>query len=317
MSTMTREEWLAERKKGIGGSDAAAILGISPWATPVTVWLDKTGRSTPTEPNHAMRIGTELEDLVARLYCENSGRSVQRFNTMLHKGHLLGNIDRLVIPEGAKVASHMGEVRTDTLLECKTSSRDWDDGVPLYYETQVQVYMSLAPQVQHADVACLFLNRKNFEIYRVERDDEVITMMSERLNAWWEEYVIGDKMPPPMNEADCRLLWARSNPGKSITATKEIEDKLETYKRFKANEKSAKEAASELQSDICAYLGDAEVLTGVDGKPMLTWKSSKDSNKTDWEALARSLGATDELIAQYTSVSIGSRRFLVKTAKAK
>lgn len=317
MSTMTREEWLAERKKGIGGSDAAAILGISPWATPVTVWLDKTGRSTPTEPNHAMRIGTELEDLVARLYCENSGRTVQRFNTMLHKGHLLGNIDRLVIPEGAKVASHMGEVRTDTLLECKTSSRDWEDGVPLHYQTQVQVYMGLAPQVQHADVACLFLNRKTFETYRVERDDEVITMMSDKLNAWWEEYVVNDKMPPPTNEADCRLLWARSNPGKTITATKEIEEKLEAYRKLKADEKSAKEAAGEIQSDICAFLGDAEILMGIDGKPMLTWKSAKDSNKIDWEGLARSLGATDEQIAQFTSISIGSRRFTVKTAKAK
>lgn len=318
MSTMTRDEWLQMRKSGIGGSDAAAILGISPWTTPVTVWLDKTGRSASTEPNHAMRIGTELEDLVARLYCENSGRSLQRFNTMLRKGHLLGNIDRLVIPEGEKIASHMGVIRTDTLLECKTASRDWEDGVPLYYQTQVQHYMGLAPEVQHADVACLFLNRKTFEMYRVERDDEVITMMSEKLNAWWEEYVVNDKMPAPTNEADCRLLWARSNPGKTITASKEIEEKLKQYNKLKADEKSAKEAAETYKNDICAFLENNEVLLGIDGKPILTWKSpSKEKSDTDWEALARTLGATDEQIAKFTTFSIGGRRFLPKNAKAK
>lgn len=134
---MTREEWLAERKTGIGGSDAAAVLGISPWRTPVDVWLDKTGRKQPGEETEAMRIGAELEDFVARRYVERTGRQVQRFNRMLRRGCLLGNLDRLVVPDGEKVASHMGEVRTDTLLECKTSSRDWEGCVPLYYQTQV------------------------------------------------------------------------------------------------------------------------------------------------------------------------------------
>lgn len=314
---MTREQWLAERKKGIGGSDAAAILGISPWATPVTVWLDKTGRSAPIQANNAMRIGTELEGLVAKLYCENSGREVQRYNTMLHKDHLLGNIDRLVIPEGEKVASHMGVIRTDTLLECKTSSREWDDGVPIYYQTQVQHYMGLDPNLVHADVACLFLNRKHFETYRVERDNEVIEIMQAKLNEWWEKHVVRDEMPPPTNEADCRMLWARSNPGKSVMATPEIEEMVAHYRDLKAEEKDAKEQAGAIQSAVCAFLGDAEILTGFDGKPILTWKSAKDSLKVDWEGVARALNAPDELIAEFSAITVGSRRFTVKSAKAR
>lgn len=319
MSTqqMTREQWLAERRKGIGGSDAAAILGLSPWATAVTVWLDKTGRTAQTPANNAMRIGTELENLVATLYCENTGREVQRYNTMLHREHLLGNIDRLVVPEGGKIASHMGVIRTDTLLECKTSSREWDDGVPIYYQTQVQHYMGLDPNLAHADVACLFLNRKHFETYRVERDDEVIGMMQTRLNEWWERHVERDEMPPPVCEADCRLLWARSNPGKSVMATPEIEGLVEQYRRLKAEEKSAKEQAGDMQSEICTFLGDAEILTGFDGRPILTWKSAKDSVKTDWEGVAKALNAPEELIAEFTATTVGSRRFTVKSAKAR
>lgn len=310
----TREEWLAERKSGIGGSDAAAILGLSPWATPVTVWLDKTGRSAEKEETEAMRIGTELEDFVARRYMDETGRTVQRYNRMVHRGCLLGNFDRLVVPDGEKVASHMGEVRTDTVLECKTSSREWDGEVPLYYQTQVQHYMGLEPRLLHADVACLFLGRKHFEVFRVERDDEVVAAMQERLTAWWDEFVVGDKMPPPTNEADCKLLWARSNPGKSVEATDEIAAKLLKYADAKATEKAAKEIAAGLQGDICAAMGDAEVLVGPDGRPLLTWKSAKDSAKTDWEAVARELGATPEQIAAHTESKPGARRFLTKDA---
>lgn len=312
MTTEERNAWLAERKQGIGGSDAAAVLGISPWATPVTVWLDKTGRAPAKEETEAMRIGTELEQFVAERYCEATGRKVQRFNRMMHVGCLLGNFDRLVIPEDGKVASHMGEVRTDTLLECKTSSREWDDGVPLYYQTQVQHYMGLEPKLAHADVACLFLGRKHFEVFRVERDDAVIKTMQERITAWWNEYIVGDKMPPPTNEQDCKHLWARSNPGKTIVTTREIAERLNDFNNQKAMEKLAKENAAKAMSDICAFMGDAEILTAPDGKPLLTWKSAKDSAKTDWEALARALGATEAQIHDYTTMTAGSRRFTPK-----
>ena len=312
MGTMTREEWLAERKSGIGGSEAAAILGLSPWATAVNVWLDKTGRAAPQEENEAMRIGTALEQFVADRYCQETGRTVQKFNKMIHKGCLLGNFDRLVVPEGEKIASHMGEVRTDTVLECKTSSREWEDGVPLYYQTQVQHYMGLEPMLQHADVACLFLGRKHFKVFRVERDQETISFMQATLTDWWQKHIIEGVMPQPTNEIDCKLLWARSHIGKTVDATEEIAEKVVKYAEAKATEKKIKEEAAALQSDICVALGDAEVLLGLDGKPLVTWKSSKDSSKTDWEALARKLGATDEMVAEFTTTSAGSRRFILK-----
>lgn len=316
MKQEERAAWLAERKLGIGGSDAAAIIGLSPWSTPVTIWLDKTGRAAPKEETEAMRIGTELEDFVARRYMQETGRTTQRFNKMLHVDCLLGNFDRLVIREGEKVASHMGEVRTNLLLECKTSTREWEDGVPLYYQTQVQHYMGLVDCLEAADVACLFLGRKHFEIFRVDRDQAVIDHMQAYLRAWWDRHVVHDEMPKPQNEADCKLLWARSNPGKTIEATGEIVQKLADFSAAKASEKEAKERAASLQSDIEAYMGDGEVLVDAAGKPLCTWKSAKDSTKTDWEALARELGATDEQIAAHTATTPGSRRFTPKKTAA-
>lgn len=313
---MSREEWLAARRSGIGGSDAAAILGLSPWATPLTVWLDKTGRSAPKEETEAMRIGTELEAFVARRYEQETGRRVQRFNRMVRRGRLLGNFDRLVVPEGAKVASHMGEVRTDTLLECKTSSREWEDGVPLHYQTQVQHYMGLAPQLAHADVACLFLGRKHFEVFRVERDDAAIAEMAGRLEAWWERYVEGDVPPPPSSEADCRILWARSNPGKTVTASAEVEEAVGLYRALAEESKRIEARLDEVRGGICAAMGDAEILARPDGRPLATWKSTKDRTRTDWQGLAERLGATPEQVAEATSAVAGARRFLVKASAA-
>lgn len=308
---MTREQWLAERRTGIGGSDIAAILGLSPWRTAVDVWLDKTGRSGPGEETEAMRIGTELEDYVARRYAETRGRQVRRFTTMLRQGVRIGNIDRLVVPEGAKVASVGGEVRTDLALECKTASCAWPDGVPLHYQTQVQWYMGLAPSIAAFDVAALDLVHKAFTVHRVDRDDETIAMMSATAERWWLRHVEGGEMPPPSNESDCRRLWARSNPGKTVAATAELEARIESYRRLASKRDALEESMSEVRGAICAAMGDAERVADAAGRTLATWKSAKDRAATDWEALARELGATDAQIAAHTSAKPGARRFLL------
>lgn len=312
MNTKTREDWLAERRQGIGGSDAAAVLGLSPWATPVTVWLEKTGRSGPKPETPQMKYGNYFEDYVAKLYEEETGRKVTRYNHMVHDGCLLGNFDRLVVPEGKKIASHQLEIRTDTLLECKTSSREWDGDVPIQYMCQVMHYMGLVPALQHADVAVLFRTSLKFEIFRIERDNEAIAEMQTRLREWWHRHVELGEVPKPTCEADCKALWARSCPGKSVEATASIRQKLFEYNAAKRAADEAAAAADALKDALLADMGDAEVLTdAATGKPLATWKSSKDSVKTDWEGVARSLNATEEQIAAFTSTRPGSRRFLV------
>lgn len=71
---MSREEWLEERRKSIGGSDAAAVIGMSRFASPYTVWMDKTGRLPEKEDTEAMRIGRDLEEYVAKRFEEASGK---------------------------------------------------------------------------------------------------------------------------------------------------------------------------------------------------------------------------------------------------
>lgn len=315
MTPSERQQWLEERRQGIGGSDVAPILGFSPWSTPLNVWMEKTGRALPKPENEAMRIGTELEDFVARRYTQETGKQVQRFNKMLHCGCLLGNFDRLIVPDGARAASYKGEIRTNAILECKTASVDWNGEVPVYYLTQVQHYLGLDPKLERADIACLFLTHKHFETYTVYRDDAVIAEMQERLTEWWKEYVLGDKMPMAVNEEDNKLAWALANPGKKVIATEEVKRKLEEYKAAQAEAKETKARVEDLKTQLCAFMQDAEVLTDERGNALATWRNNRESAKTDWEALALSLNATKEQINKYTITTQGARPFKLKAVK--
>lgn len=81
---MSREDWLEQRRHTIGGSDAAGIIGLSKWSSPVSVWADKTGRLPDKPDTEAMRLGRDLESYVARRWMEATGKKVRRLNAMLY-----------------------------------------------------------------------------------------------------------------------------------------------------------------------------------------------------------------------------------------
>lgn len=136
---MTHDEWLLDRRKGIGGSDVATILGLNKWKSPYQLWLEKTGQidleHTESEPAYW---GNVLEEVVAKEFQERTGKKVRRKNQVFeHPLHpfLRANIDRDVVGENA-------------LLECKTANaflgKEWEgDEVPLSYLCQVQHYMNV------------------------------------------------------------------------------------------------------------------------------------------------------------------------------
>ena len=103
-----------ERRKYIGGSDIATVLGMSRWNTPLKLWLEKIGEAEPTDlsTNEAVQLGTELEDFVAKKFAKATGKQVRKQSKMyVHKDYpfMVAHVDRLI-------------TRTNELLECKTCS---------------------------------------------------------------------------------------------------------------------------------------------------------------------------------------------------
>lgn len=192
---MPREDWLEVRKSGIGGSDAAAAVGLNPYQSMLELWMIKTGRDAslpkpdPDDTTEPVYWGTLLEPIVAASYTKQTGNRVRRVNAVLQHPSIpfmLANVDREVVGN-----------RDVQLLECKTAgefgARLWRDGVPEYVQVQVQHQLAVTGK-QAADVAVLLCGQK-LDVHRIERDDALIARLIELEAAFWR-YVETDTPPP-------------------------------------------------------------------------------------------------------------------------
>lgn len=84
-SALSREAWLQIRQQGIGSSDAAMAIGLSPYKSPLSLWLEKTHRKAPDDlsEKEAVIWGTVLEPVLASVYAERTGKKVRRVNAVL------------------------------------------------------------------------------------------------------------------------------------------------------------------------------------------------------------------------------------------
>jgi len=193
---MTHTEWLELRKNGIGGSDAGAICGLNPYASPMSVYYDKTQVEIEDYDNEAMRQGRDLEDYVAKRFTEETGKKVRRSNVMYwSEAHpfMYANVDRLIVGE-------------DAGLECKTASPysedKWKDGkIPEHYQIQCHHYMA----VTGASVwylAVVILGRE-FKLYEIKRDETLINDLIQIEKNFWNQHVSKGLMPEPDGSQIC------------------------------------------------------------------------------------------------------------------
>jgi putative phage-type endonuclease len=187
---MSREDWLAFRRTGIGGSDAAAILGLNPYFSPFDVYADKLGLRPDQDDNEAMRQGRDFEDYVARRFMEQENKKVRRVNAILTSEKnffMIGNVDRLVVGE-------------DAGLECKTTSVlnkekfNMGEYPPNYYAQSVH-YMAVTG-AQKWYIAVLVLN-KGFHVFEIQRDENEIAALVEAERQFWENHVLKEIPPSP------------------------------------------------------------------------------------------------------------------------
>lgn len=313
-----RESFLERRKSGIGGSDVAAILGLSKWKTAYQVWQDKTGRANPTPENNAQHFGIVLEQTVADEFVRVTGKAVQRRNDMFRmKEHpeLVANIDRYIVGGG--------------VLECKTTSafalKDWgesgSDDIPDYYMTQVQHYMHVTGYRDNPSYLAVLIGGSDFRHYRIEYDRDLAEFQAEQCISFWRDNVLTD-IPPMVTIRD---NLAEIYPGKSgelYTATEDDVKLLTEYNEIAKCAGNLKNRKEELAAKIKLMAGNAESIVGTDGKVLATLKRSKDSTAdiVDWEQLARTLlpetelnGETLKAFTRYGVVTRpGSRMLKVK-----
>ena len=302
-SEMSHEEWLQARRKGIGGSDAAAIAGLNKWKSPVAVYLEKIGQAPEESVNsEAAYWGTMLEDVVAQEFAKRTGLKVRRKNAILQHPEypfMLANVDRLIVGEKAG-------------LECKTASEylkeEWkDDEVPAPYLIQCQHYMAVTG-FDSWWIAVLIGGNK-FIYKKIERDEEIIQYLIQIESDFWNHHVL--KKNPPMFDGSnasselLKTLYPAAKFDEEIELPSDASELITKYEQAKQEEAEAAARRMEAENQLKAMLGDYE--KAFAGERIVTWKNVC-SSRVDTKLLKSKY---PEIYQEVAKESI-SRRFTIK-----
>lgn len=282
LPTLVRDADPAFRRTYIGGSDAAAIVGLGKWASPYSVWLEKTGQAPERdEPSERMRWGTLLESPVAEEWARREGvaRLIPgRFQRMTSPSYVGGHADFL--------ADHPADGRC--LVEVKVSDRpsEWEDdtSVPAQYYLQVQHYL----MVYGLEVGYLVVLLRGSELrsFRVLADPKVHTGLLEAYAAFWRLVEGGGIPEPDGHEATAQAIKARfpSDDGSEVVGTAVdalAVDRLLEARRVRKEAEAEETAASNVVKDRMGT-STRMLVPGVS----VSWKQNRPSEVTDWKSVA-------------------------------
>lgn len=294
------EAWLKERRTGIGGSDAAAVLGLSKWKTPLEVWQEKRGDVGPQLDNEPMLWGRALEPVIRQQYAERTGRIVRVPETIIRHPSIefmLANLD--------------GFTDDRRIVEIKTarSGNDWGepgtDEVPPAYLIQVQHYLAVTG-FDVADIAVL-IGGSDFRLYEVPADPELQDMIVKGEAEFW--HLVCEGIPPePVSYADAQARFGHASREGSVVASAEVLQAVERLRLVKEQAKALEAEEESLKATVMIALGENDTLIHG-GKSLVTWKAAKPSMRFDTTAFKE---AHPDLYAGFTKAGEVSRRFLIK-----
>ena len=284
-SKMSHEEWLEHRSKTIGGSDAAAIIGMNSYSSPYTVWAEKLGKLPPKEDNEAMRLGRDLEEYVAKRFTEETGKKLRKENNILINpkypfAH--ANVDRMVVGEDAGF-----EAKTTTVLNLKKfKNGEYPEN---YYVQCVHYLMVTGAKKWYLGVLILGVGFRRFEI---DRDEEEIEALAKSEEAFWE--YVEKKTPPPIDGTESAsktvsAIYPESN-DESVNLFA-YEKELKQYCEISAQIKSLTELKEELANKVKAFLKEAG-------------RGESDRFKVSWVSATKKTFDTKKFVEDHKNINV-------------
>lgn len=298
-----RAKWLEVRRGSIGGSDAAAVMGVSPWKSAYTLWLEKTGQAKEEDisDNERVYFGSLLEDLIAGEFCRQEGKKVKRCGLYRSRKYpfMTASFDRLIIGENAG-------------LEIKTASsfkrQEWDAGeIPPPYYLQCLHYMAVSGFSKWYIAALIGGN--HFTCWQIDRNEEDIKALLEAEADFWDK--VTRHIIPEIDGSDSTTnsIKARfGGGGEAVDLPAGAESLLTRWDELKELKAGIDAEAQEIQNQLCAMLGNAEI--GFLGKGetarKVQWKSYPGRVTIDSKRLKADL---PEIFEQYSKQAAPYRRF--------
>lgn len=308
------------RPHGIGGTDISAILGLSPYKTPVQLWAEKVGLTCPesAEGIH-LRFGQHLEPFIATEYERITGlHTFEPCGPLFHAEHsfMFASVDRLVKTSNSEPAIEDYRVVADRILECKTSSvfgsGEWGevgtDQVPANYLLQCAWYLSVA-NLERADIAVLIGNN-DFRVYSVRREHRLEKIMLDSAKHFWDKNVLA-KVPPAIKTVnDAHLLFASEVPRSQLEAGERQLALIEMYEQARLKASEIEKETQEIKAELLACMASAQDLTH-NGNVIASWRSSKPAKRLDVHALR---AAHPEIVEKFSITGQATRRFVLHGA---
>lgn len=292
--TLTVEQ-LALRATGIGASEIGAVCGLSPYRTPMDVYLDKTGQAPPRDED-VLRWGNLLEPVIGAEYARRNEVALVPGTTERHPAFewALATPDYLV------------DARPPMGLEikCRRADARWEDGPPAEVLAQAQWGMFVLSYTRW-DVAVLF-GGTEYRQYRVARDDTFIAQLKEIGRVFWRDHVEPRVPPPSLRSGDAKRRFPSVTEPSVVAASTQQEFLMQRYLALRDTMREHEDELDGVRAQLMDAVGAHAVMTGH--RAQASWAMVRAG--VDWEACARSLGATDKDEVEYRKAPF--RRFLVR-----
>lgn len=297
LDDMTRADWLHARKSGLGGSDAAAILGVSPWTSGYTLWLDKNRTDSPDDQSSlAMRRGTHLEPFIlAEAMNVDPALTVYRAPYMLahpDHPHLRANLDGLAQHDKRRT---WGGVESKNVNSFQ--AKHWADGPPAYYEAQVGHYLACCPAIDWWVVVADF-GGDDLRVFYLDRESVPVATIVERELAWWQRHMVDGVPVDPDGHAattEAMKVYEPAVPERVQVfggdVVPEVRDAFTQIANSRLMAADAAELEAAAKNELRLYLGEASVLADEAERTWATWRRNADEVKTNWQAVASELAA--------------------------
>lgn len=249
---MSHEEWLERRKMTIGGSDAAAVVGLNPYSSQYSLFAEKTGKIPGFAGNLATEVGAYLEEFVAKKFEQETGKKVRRENAFIYNDEYPwahANVDRVICNENALL-----EIKTTDSLNMKKFK---NGEYPANYYCQAVHYLSVTGK-ERCYLAVLIGN-KEFKWFTVERDEaEIAALMTAEAYFW--ECVKADTPPEVDGTAATsealKTIYADSNDD-SVCDLTAYSASLQQYMALKKQIKELEDLMEEAANKIKAFMGES------------------------------------------------------------
>lgn len=302
----------ALRAEGLGASEVPTALGENPFQSAAELAAVKRGELLPVEAGEAAKWGQRFErpiadEFIARRRGEGHAWSIFTPPTLRHPTSriVMATLDRVIVTEGRRAREEwLADLEIKNLSEYRRAEfGEADDEIPERILLQVQVQL----EVTGLDMAWLavVLGGQRYQERQIVRDREIGGMLVQFAEKWWADHVV-QGLPVPLDGSEAASDYLRRRyPAEQRPMLPVSDEAAQIVARLRIAKAAAKQAAEDektIANTLRALIGEA---AGVEG--LASWKANRPSSVTDWEALARSLGASPEQIAKFTATKPGAR----------